>query len=111
MPGGGSIALRLSASEPGEHQWRLPPEADPAASYWCVETVDTGIGMDRATVDKIFDPFFTTKPPGQGTGLGLSMVYNIVRQHRGFVEVTSRPGAGTSFQVYLAREQDAEGEQ
>jgi signal transduction histidine kinase len=62
---------------------------------------DTGVGMDPATLEQIFDPFYTTKPAGEGTGLGLSVVHGIIRNHDGGIVVRSTPGAGTEFSVYL----------
>jgi len=69
--------------------------------YARVDVTDTGIGMSDGQVERIFDPFFTTKPVGEGTGLGLSLVHGIVLDHGAALEVTSRPGAGTSFSVFL----------
>ena len=67
---------------------------------------DDGCGMDQQTQDRIFDPFFTTKPKQQGTGLGLSVSHGIIKQHGGEINVTSSPGAGTTFHIYLPTIED-----
>jgi CheY-like chemotaxis protein len=62
---------------------------------------DNGVGMEPAVVSRIFDPFFTTKPMGQGSGMGLAVVYGVAKQHAGFVTVHSEPGHGSVFHIYL----------
>jgi len=100
MPVGGTLTIETSAVELDEG---LPmPDTDiPPGLYATITVSDTGVGMDKQTMARVFEPFFTTKRPGEGTGLGLSTVYGIVRQSGGGVTVVSEPGEGTRFRVYL----------
>lgn len=77
------------------------PEAHFNDEYWLISVGDTGIGMPSKVIAKIFEPFFTTKDKGMGTGLGLSMVNNIIKQHSGFIYVYSEEGLGSIFSIYL----------
>jgi CheY-like chemotaxis protein len=77
-----------------------------AGKYVCLSVSDVGHGIDEPTLKRIFDPFFTTKKPGQGTGLGLSVVHGIVRSHQGGIEVDSQVGVGTTFRIYLPEAND-----
>jgi PAS domain S-box-containing protein len=101
MPDGGTIAIDTwnapGACPPGSE---APPSA---AGFVCVSVSDTGVGMTDDVRAKIFEPFFTTKDVGQGTGLGLAVVYGVARAHGGWVECSSTPGAGSRFDVYLPR--------
>ncbi|RXK54844.1 HAMP domain-containing protein [Oleiharenicola lentus] len=72
-----------------------------AGRYVCVAISDDGCGMDAATMQRIFEAYYTTKPAGQGTGLGLAIVSDIIAEHQGGLTVESRPGAGSTFRVYL----------
>jgi signal transduction histidine kinase len=100
MPAGGSLAIKTSVVG-GKNLADRYHEAD-AATYVSIEVADTGIGIDENVRDRIFDPFFTTKREGEGTGLGLAMVYGIIKSHRGFIDIESKPGRGTTCRFYLA---------
>jgi signal transduction histidine kinase/ligand-binding sensor domain-containing protein/ActR/RegA family two-component response regulator len=93
--GRGHISIRVEESSDG-----LPVSAPPGR-YLRLSVEDDGRGMDDETLRRIFDPFFTTKEIGHGTGLGLSVVHGLVEAHDGFITVRSRPGAGTTFHVFL----------
>jgi two-component system cell cycle sensor histidine kinase/response regulator CckA len=82
-----SLATKLGGLEPGD--------------YVEVEVIDTGVGMDGETLRMAFEPFFTTKPKGEGTGLGLSMVYGVMKNHGGVVNIDSEPGKGTAVSMHL----------
>jgi CheY-like chemotaxis protein len=76
--------------------------------YITVSVSDTGVGMAADVLEKVFEPFFTTKPIGQGTGLGLSMVYGFAKQSNGQVRIDSRPGEGTSVRLFLPASETVE---
>ncbi len=100
MPNGGSLTISLAPATTEENQ-RWTHQGKPPARYVRLSVRDNGTGMDEVTLAHLFEPFFTTKPPGVGTGLGMAMVYGLVKQQSGFVDVQSRWGAGTTVQVYL----------
>ncbi len=100
MPSGGILHIETSNVEFDKEIVRQIPDARPG-HYVCLSVSDTGIGMDDETKRKIFEPFFTTKPVGKGSGLGLSIVYGIVKNHKGFINVYSEPERGSIFKVYF----------
>jgi signal transduction histidine kinase/HAMP domain-containing protein len=100
MPQGGTLTISASPIEMNDAYVQTHPEAHLGA-FVCLRVSDTGCGMDSATMARIFEPFFTTKEVGKGTGLGLATVYGIVKQHEGWVEVSSEVGRGTTFNVFF----------
>jgi signal transduction histidine kinase/CheY-like chemotaxis protein len=100
MPRGGQLTIRTDLVPITEAYVKLHSEAR-TGNFVCLQIQDTGSGMDAATMKHIFEPFFTTKEAGRGTGLGLATVYGIVKQHSGWIEVTSEVGRGTTFNIYF----------
>ena len=100
MPAGGRLTIRTANAAIDERYCALFSFARPGR-FVCLSISDTGIGMPQEVLSHIFEPFFTTKEMGRGTGLGLSVVYGIVKQHEGWITVKSEPEKGTAFSVYL----------
>jgi nitrogen-specific signal transduction histidine kinase/ActR/RegA family two-component response regulator len=99
MPRGGDLILKTTNVTHQDMKGKL---YDPKPGNYVLLTVtDTGIGMDKETMERIFDPFFTTKEMGRGTGLGLASAYGIIRGHGGHIDVESKKGQGTTFSIYL----------
>jgi PAS domain S-box-containing protein len=103
MPGGGRLAIS-TANVRFDGIGADAPALSPG-EYICIGVTDTGMGMTAEVAARAFDPFFTTKPIGQGTGLGLSMIYGFARQSNGHATIDSKPGHGTSVRLYLPRHQ------
>jgi nitrogen-specific signal transduction histidine kinase/ActR/RegA family two-component response regulator len=100
MPHGGTLTIKISHSKLDETFTRHHLDFQPGM-YCVLSVADSGCGMNKDTLSKLFEPFFTTKDPGKGTGLGLSIVHGIVKQSRGHILVSSEPGVGTIFNIYL----------
>ena len=99
MSHGGMLTIRTGLISRSSLGQRFPEAAE--EQYVCISVSDTGKGMDDATRQRIFEPFFTTKDPGKGTGLGLAVVYGVVRSHGGFADVESTRGKGTTFTLFF----------
>jgi signal transduction histidine kinase len=102
MPEGGKLTIETCNAHIDESYAARKNDVVPG-QYICICVTDTGTGMTADVVDKAFEPFFTTKPIGQGTGLGLSMIYGFARQSEGSARIYSEPGQGTTVKLYLPR--------
>jgi len=102
MPSGGDIYLSTENVTLKKEDWDKP-YALQQGQYVKISVGDSGVGMDKATLERIFEPFFTTKEVGRGTGLGLASAYGIIKNHSGMIDVTSQKGDGTTFTIYLPK--------
>ncbi len=100
MPEGGKLTIKTENVCLDEDYCKDIPESR-SGKFVCLSIEDTGVGMDKEIIRHIFEPFFSTKEAGRGTGLGLSAVYGIAKQHEGWINVYSEPGQGSTFKVYL----------
>jgi PAS domain S-box-containing protein len=102
MPGGGVLTIETCNTRLDNAYAAKQRDVAPG-QYVCICVTDTGTGMSQDVVEKAFEPFFTTKPTGQGTGLGLSMIYGFARQSEGYVRIYSEVGQGSTIKLYLPR--------
>ena len=102
MPAGGRLTIQTQNIHIGDEISRVDPEAQPG-EYVMTTVTDNGIGMPPEVLSRVFEPFFTTKRAGEGTGLGLSTSYGIIKQNSGYMSVESQPGEGTTFTIYMPK--------
>jgi len=108
MPSGGKVTIRTQNTRLASEDRRLRAQAGPG-KYVCLSVADTGTGIAEETLEHVFEPFFTSKEAGKGTGLGLSVIYGILSEHGGWIDVDSTLGEGSVFTVYLPAAVNVEG--
>ncbi|GJQ20565.1 MAG: hypothetical protein HBSIN02_09200 [Bacteroidia bacterium] len=99
MPEGGTLEVSTAVADESSMQKKFPQSSN--VPYVCIAVRDTGVGMDEPTRARVFEPFFSTKEHGMGSGLGLAVAYGIVQAHKGFIDVESSPGHGSTFRIYF----------
>ncbi len=99
MPNGGTLSFKTENLTLKDVIRQFPEATE--NKYCCLYVQDTGVGIDPGIIKRIFDPFFTTKEKGKGTGLGLAVVYGIIKSHKGYIDVKSEPGKGTQFSLFF----------
>jgi two-component system, cell cycle sensor histidine kinase and response regulator CckA len=100
MPQGGHLVISTDVVEISSAYAASHPEAT-VGEFVCITVSDNGCGMDEQTLGRLFEPFFTTKEVGKGTGMGLATAYGLIKQHKGWIEVESKIGAGSTFKIFL----------
>jgi CheY-like chemotaxis protein len=108
MGQGGTLQLRIDC-ETVREPVKVRTGEIPQGEYVRISVKDSGHGIAPEVIDRIFEPFFTTKPAGRGTGLGLALVHSVVSEHKGFIDVASELGQGTTFTVWLPQTHEVEG--
>lgn len=98
---GGTLQVSVERTVVDKAMQEARPEAGDRRHFWVLKISDTGVGMDEGTAGQAFEPFFSTKSKSEGTGLGLAMAHNIIQQHEGFIDFSSRKGIGTTFEIFL----------
>ncbi|MBU0729507.1 MAG: PAS domain S-box protein [Proteobacteria bacterium] len=100
MPKGGELRIKTDTTELTARDLDIDAAVKPG-QYVHISVTDSGMGIPAENIERVFEPFFSTKEEGKGTGLGLAMVYGIIKEHEGYIAITSHPGKGTTFDIYI----------